>query len=405
MRSKRSIADVGEEEQQGMQLAMPTLSGTIRDATGGTNKRRRVSKDLEDAEVRNEEDEEVAEEEGGGGGGGGGEGGDEAREELHQRNFHDRSYDNANDIDAILQPLAVPTQNPQKTRQAYRKMLVYLDTNKKEALKGNSDVLEQLVDKANVLIEAGEVKSTQEATLDSRFFVEIGALGVQRAQLMRREAAGFDMTDFICGLQAKMGSSRPGLVAEGEDEEDEIAALGPLNWDVLQMMSAKYSLKAPTIGFMFGPMAVEFTEKPRKERVIRQKSARAEVQRPQEIHQQGTKGRDQTTQRMVREAHAVLSGEGGMCQYYQFVVNPHSFAQTVENVFHVAFLINEKIAGLTEEHGELVLYLSGAGEDEEAEFGGRRKQLMMEMDHDIWRGMIARYDIKQSKIPHRNVDK
>ena len=86
--------------------------------------------------------------------------------------------------------------------------------------------------------------------MDSRLFVELGSLGVQRAQLMRREGAGFDMTEFLNKLRAKM-NGYPTIVQTGEEGDvNQTASLSSLNWEVMGKLAAKWSLKAPSIGFM-----------------------------------------------------------------------------------------------------------------------------------------------------------
>ena len=70
-----------------------------------------------------------------------------------------------------------------------------------------------------------------------------------------------------------------------------------------------------------------------------------------------SKGHQEVTteevERMVGILHQVTKNDDDSIEpvsYFEFVINPHSFAQTVENIFHMSFVL--KVSKSTVLHSE-----------------------------------------------------
>ncbi|OAA60540.1 nuclear protein qri2 [Niveomyces insectorum RCEF 264] len=102
-----------------------------------------------------------------------------------------------------------------------------------------------------------------------------------------------------------------------------------------------------------------------------------------------------------------IRSDGGV-DLIRFAVNPHSFAQTVENFFYISFLVRDGRVGLAyDDNGLPSIYPISDEESELAkennarEEDTRKHQLILSIDMALWRDMIQTFKIKRSMIAHR----
>lgn len=68
---------------------------------------------------------------------------------------------------------------------------------------------------------------------------------------------------------------------------------------------------------------------------------------------------------------------------FEFIINPHSFGQTIENMFYLSFSVRDARAKIEiDEHGLPVVYFVDALSDAEMELDN--KQCILEMTQDYW---------------------
>ncbi|KLU83421.1 hypothetical protein MAPG_02481 [Magnaporthiopsis poae ATCC 64411] len=88
----------------------------------------------------------------------------------------------------------------------------------------------------------------------------------------------------------------------------------------------------------------------------------------------------------------------------RFAVNPRSFAQTVENMFYISFLIRDAKVNLEFDDDGLPS-ISPLDDDDDGESAERsnptRHQAIIELDQAKWREVIDVFNITESIIPHR----
>lgn len=263
-----------------------------------------------------------------------------------------------------------------------------------EFLAPGSTGLVDTLQKANEYFSS--VRQTSDATLDSRLLVTTADLSYKKTvQLTLGDAAqGVDVDEFVskCISFMRRGDQEAGngqrrrhhvdIDDTGDDEEDGDDG-DALDWARLGKEAFKHNLRPSVPGFLLGPLSLQKRLrqlKPRQGRLERQN--RAEEVRPEELQAgdiekaensnltllctkirdvlakvaeggraaaeaDATEDMDEREQQKLLMKHNICD-DGGV-NFYRFVINPHSFGQTVENMFYVSFLIRDGSAGVGED--------------------------------------------------------
>lgn len=252
----------------------------------------------------------------------------------------------------------------------------------------------------------GQVRGPQEGVLDSRFLMGAANAAAQMAQLMKVES-GFEVDEFLARAARFMGgrvrsaaSVRQDLA---DDEERPGENAGRWDWDRLGRQAAGYSRRAVTMDHLLGPLASEVKKRGGVRAGPLDRSGKASA--PQQLGADDITPTTQETSTLVQGIARRLVDVGGETgiNLFRFIVNPHSFSNTVENMFYVSFLIREGTAAIEDnDDGEPILFSSEApGDDDYKEGLLARRQIIMELDMAVWRSLIDEYDIRDTVIPTR----
>ncbi|KAF9451965.1 hypothetical protein P691DRAFT_806066 [Macrolepiota fuliginosa MF-IS2] len=285
-------------------------------------------------------------------------------------------------------------------RQNYRKL-----ASKIEEFQGNptglgADELREQLENADKLFT--KVMGPSEATLDSHFLLMASNMGAQKARAMKSGTGSFDVDDLITKLRNFMnGGLKPENITTGDDgdsSEFNVEA-SKLDWDRIGRLALAKSRRAPALTFMLGPLSIEQKVRNVTRRARQQKDDAPET-RPTDVKQDDIHQSANETTKNVLVLKAILDQIGSV-NLFRFVINPDDFAQSVENIFYLSFLIRDGQVAWEVENAEPIIYACAPPSDEDYANGLRKQQLVVEFDEEIWQEAIKVFNITEPLIPQR----
>ncbi|CAK4032923.1 Non-structural maintenance of chromosomes element 4 A [Lecanosticta acicola] len=351
-----------------------------------------------------------------------------------------------------------PDQNPEARRQVKRKSRALhrdFHENRDELLKDDCDGLRQTVLQANNVFR--NIKQTNDATVDSRLFVDVSKLALKKTQEAVRgdTSSGLDIDDF---LNKCLSFMKNGGQADAEDQpqtqtqrrrtqldEDDLDEDEPdhtqFDWELLgQHACFPYNARPACPSFLLGPLSVEKKVRKQTQRSARQtKDTNAKEARPEALTKDDLSQSDQNSLSAIcgnikkhlsahiqKEAKAMerkfsseaeLATEAGkywlrrhrITRYggpvlFDYVINPRSFGQTVENMFYISFLIKEGYAGIASDDDGMPVLTEAEPMDvnQKRAQNIQRHQAVFSLDYSTWQKLIQAFDITESMIAHRD---
>ncbi|NXF84534.1 NSE4A protein, partial [Sclerurus mexicanus] len=257
--------------------------------------------------------------------------------------------------------------------------------NREEMLSSKSNRLTEALEEANKLFDG--VCRAREAVLDAQFLVLASNLGKEKANELHSEMTAFDSATFAEDLLTTMGINR----TEIEENESEPGGFLPSDaWEKVGEEALKHFRRAPTFHYMLG----SFKSDPpvAKQRIERQKKASrgeakrampAQLKKMEESHEEATE-----IERILGILQTLFENDPDTpISFFDFVIDPNSFARTVENMFHVSFLIRDGLAEIKLDDDELPVIeptKSRKGVEYNQE-SGARNQVVMSLTQQEWK--------------------
>ncbi|KDE02640.1 hypothetical protein MVLG_06826 [Microbotryum lychnidis-dioicae p1A1 Lamole] len=336
-------------------------------------------------------------------------------------NAHHGDEDPADDDLDDLAPAGESTAEQRRARERqlrahYRSLGQSVQESRDNINETTVDSLGKQVERANKLFR--NVTAPSEAVLDSRVLMAASDAGALKARQLKLDADAFDTDQFLVKLAHFMGGSVMTLnqknkgKGRSQTQDDDKAATEragrTLRWGRVGRVLASESRRAVVMDLMLGPLALEVKEKKARTQRARQKVDESQRVRPEELRAEDVEKDRQATDRMISEIARILDAYGGEgIPYLSFVLNPHSFAQSVENIFYFSFLVRDGRACIEEEinedskhFGEIICY-SCEAPDGNTDAEGSKSQFVFELTQELWKDAIEVFDVQTSAIPHR----
>ncbi|RCI16495.1 hypothetical protein L249_2865 [Ophiocordyceps polyrhachis-furcata BCC 54312] len=349
-----------------------------------------------------------------------------------------------------------PLEQRRTVQRSYRDLAREVTEKGDEYLGSDSNGLQQAILRADELSKM--LRQTTEATIDSRLLVSTTDLSYRKALRLTQGSLsqGIDPDELVSKCISYMRNGAG--IADNEAPElsstqrqrrraprtsaadhDDIGDDGDMmNWSHLGRFACLPYIRRPALpGFLLGPLSVE-----KKARKIAKRSApfrpnnltetRPEVLSVEDLaHKendltaicskilQQLQTAQSNTQEIVAELieddmddaektrimHQYgLRSTGGL-DLMRFVVNPLSFAQTIENIFYVSFLIRDGRLEIEMDDCDLPSLAPVNREEAEDEgvtrHGASKHQAVLSMDIKTWREIVRALNLTEPMIEHR----
>ncbi|GAA6054624.1 hypothetical protein JCM3770_002909 [Rhodotorula araucariae] len=344
------------------------------------------------------------------------------------------SSDEDRDEDGDADPATVQRRMERKAvkrrrlRTKYRALQHQVDDARGDLQNTTVDALTAQVSSANSLFH--RVENPSEAVLDSRVLIATSEAGALKARQLKIDKDAFDTDEFLArlsrflggggggGARSDRGKRRQrtrGRAAADEDDlddgddDDDVALL----WARAGQVLAGESKRPAPLDFMYGPLQLEIKEKKARTQRAKNQVDEADRMRPEELHAEDVAKNENETGKVVAKIGKHLTNVAGTTgiPYLKFVINPHSFSQTVENCFYFSFLVREQKAAIeldedpnSEFCGDMIAFMVDPEAAAAAGAGGQpvvKNQVVLELTEEVWRDAIELYGIDEPLIPSR----
>ncbi|XP_069468069.1 non-structural maintenance of chromosomes element 4 homolog A [Ambystoma mexicanum] len=295
-------------------------------------------------------------------------------------------------------------------RHQYRELINSVQLNREDMLSSRSNKLTEALQECNKLFTG--VSQAREAALDAQFLVLATNLGKEKANQLHSDMTVFDPTSFAEDLLKFMGLNRLESGAQGEggsDAEEEGLLEGFLPsdaWQKLGKEAEKYFRRAPAFHYMLGtfkmdpPVVRQRVERQRKKPNTDERRAMpAQLKKMDESHQEAT---EKEVERILGLLQTYFQDDPDTpISFFDFVIDPESFPRTVENIFHVSFLIRDGLARIKLDQDKLPVIEplkqdegKAANQDHQ-----ERNQGVISLSPQDWREIIDTFEITEPMIP------
>jgi len=278
-------------------------------------------------------------------------------------------------------------------RAGYRSLMDDITTNEEEL--GN--VSGQCHTRLREYMEANEelfhqVSAPQEAVLDARVLKQLSRLCRTQAEQMSANITQFNQQGFAEKLMANMGG--------GE--------ISRRKWVILGTQVKTMFKRSPCLTYLYG--ALDTTPPPPKERKEREPRATQatrvkDLVATKDTIMQEAEASDNQTEQLVKHVFKCLVSawrQGGQqpVNFFRFVIDPESFGATIENLFHVSFLVKEGKVNVSVDEGSGLPVIvpvrqqaAGGGAVEE-----RKNQVVMNLCMDDWQKLKDSLEVRRALI-------
>ncbi|XP_068955230.1 non-structural maintenance of chromosomes element 4 homolog A isoform X2 [Petaurus breviceps papuanus] len=286
-------------------------------------------------------------------------------------------------------------------RHQYRELIHNVQQQREDMLSSKSNKLTDALEQANQLFN--RVSQAREAALDAQFLVLASDLGKERANQLHSDMTLFDPGSYSEDLLKYMGLNRLEVQeSDGEEEPLNTGFLPEDSWLRVGIISVKYLKFAPTFHFLFGSFKtdppVPKQRQKKKDKKEEERAMPAELKKMEESQQEAT---EKEVERILGLLQTYFREEPETpISFFDFVIDPDSFARTVENIFHVSFIVRDGFARIRLDQDKLPIIepITQGNEESEQQSTQIRHQDIISLSYQDWKDIVRTFEISQPMI-------
>lgn len=270
-------------------------------------------------------------------------------------------------------------------RRRTRSLAKKIHAQKEDIANPDKDTFKTLLAETTEIAQS--VTRVREAGLEGQCLVALATHAAQQAERLN-STTEFDVDAFISRLSRDFTKDDAGEVFDWAKFGD--------------ATNVCFQDCCPELDCLWGPL-----EAPRKEKQVkkRKKAEEEEIEPEAKVQDVGSsqmKDPDRNVQRMKKLKHILqeeTEKKPNGVDFFETLLNPNSFTQTVENIFDFAFLLRDGSADLQlDKHGLPVTQMTNPPGPNPPS----NKQVVVSFSMKDFEALKASYGIKTTRIPHRS---
>jgi len=284
-----------------------------------------------------------------------------------------------------------------QVRRTLREMYEKLQANRDKYTAGTeNEEFSNLLKEANDIL--AQVKGTQEAIEDAKMFRLLCQSVREMSEDTNTNEKKFHVDEYCANLGRFVNASTDGF-NNLKVTRRQLISVG-------EKLSVNFK-RTPTFTFVLGAIDTEAAEnKPAKAREPKDHRKRAQAPTKTAIVEK-SQANEQKTDRLVNSTRKILEqvykqkGKKPV-SYFEFVIDPESFGNTVENMFHVSFLVKQRVCCLSVDDNLGLPVLEpvigrGGGEDSDEH---KKNQAVISISYQDWQDLKEALGVTEPAIVH-----
>jgi len=303
-----------------------------------------------------------------------------------------------------------------KLRSDLREMKQYVKDNKSELHQAGSKKLTEVLSNSDATFK--KIGNTREAAIEASLLVDL---------LKEANQAVATIDSSLALLNPPMCRDKVNMyLNQTVAPKDDIQKGQNKRWADLGKIALAFSRTLPAIQFMHGPLSMDVTKVVRRQAKRREKMDESLATKAEDgVDEEYEKNAD--TDIIIKEIVAFLEArfwkwyddndgpEYGTVPVAELIINPASYAQTVENLFYLSNAVTNKVVRLHfNDEGQYCAHFKPiaaeilADPDMKEALGVRledEKQqgsMVIEFTHEMWQNAIKTFGVKKPLITNRD---